>query len=126
VTISGVVNAGQEAVIRLRVRGPGGFVAEVDAVIDTGYSGMIALPAALCMTLGLPQRAGVTTVLADGSSRRVASYRAEVEWGSGWRPVAITAVGGEALVGMGLLAGHELRVEVTVGGAVSIRPLEKG
>ena len=122
-TVSGVVNSGREAVIRLRVRGPGGSVAEVDAVIDTGYSGVMALPAASCMTLGLPQRAGVTTVLADGSSRRVASYAAEVEWGGGWRPVAVTAVGGEALVGMGLLAGHELRVEVTAGGAVSIRPL---
>ena len=122
-TISGVVNSRREAVIRLRVRGPGGVEAGVDALIDTGYSGVMALPAALCMTLGLPQRAGVTTVLADGSSRRVASYAAEVEWDGGWRPVAVTAVGGEALVGMGLLAGHELRVEVTAGGAVSILPL---
>lgn len=122
-TFSGVVNANREAVVRLLVRGPGGAVAVVDAVIDTGYSGVMALPAALCMTLGLPQRAGVTTVLADGSSRRVASYAAEVEWGGGWRLVAVTAVGGEALVGMGLLAGNELRVEVTSGGAVSIRPL---
>ena len=123
-TVSGVVNSRREAVIRLKVRGPGGVEAVVDAIIDTGYSGVMALPAALCMTLGLPQRAGVTAVLADGSSRRVASYEAEVEWGGGWRPIAASGVGGEALLGMGLLAGHELRVQVIVGGAVSVSSLD--
>ena len=30
--IQGIVNAGREAVVRLRVRGPGGVEADVDAI----------------------------------------------------------------------------------------------
>lgn len=101
-TLSGSVNARREPVARLRVRGPSGAECDVDAVVDTGYSGALALPAVLCMTLGLPRRAGVTTILADGSSRRVDSYAAEVGWAGGWRPVAASAVGDEVLIGMGL------------------------
>ena len=37
--------------------------------------------------------------------------------------VLASAVGNEALVGMRLLAGHELRIAVVPGGAVEITPL---
>lgn len=62
-------------------------------------------------------------MLADGSSRRVQSYAAEVRWGGVWRPVAAPAVGAEALVGMALLHGHRLEVDVVAGGPVGIRPI---
>jgi hypothetical protein len=44
-------------------------------------------------------------------------------WDSTWRPVRVSAVGDEVLVGMRLLAGHELRVAVVPGGPVEISPL---
>jgi hypothetical protein len=37
--------------------------------------------------------------------------------------VLVSAVGAEALPGMRLLAGHELRMAVVPGGAVEITPL---
>jgi hypothetical protein len=37
--------------------------------------------------------------------------------------VLVSAVGDEALVGMRLLAGHELRIEVVPGGVVEVTPL---
>jgi hypothetical protein len=46
-----------------------------------------------------------------------------VEWNGGWRPVLVSAVGDEPLVGMRLLAGHELRIAVVPGGVVEITPL---
>ncbi len=61
-------------------------------------------------------------MLADGSSIRFETFGAEVEW-DGWRGVVVSAVGNEALVGMGLLAASELRVEAAVGGRVEIQPL---
>jgi hypothetical protein len=36
--IRGVVNALSEAVVRLRLRGPGGVETDVDAIVDTGFS----------------------------------------------------------------------------------------
>ena len=52
--IEGVVNAAREAVVTISVRGPDGQAREIEAVIDTGYSGFLTLPASLVEDLGLP------------------------------------------------------------------------
>jgi predicted aspartyl protease len=62
-------------------------------------------------------------LLADGSERHFDIYAAEVAWGGNWRRVLVSAVGDEVLLGMRLLAGHELRVQVVDGGVVEIVPL---
>ena len=62
-------------------------------------------------------------ILADGSVQQVDYYGAEVEWNGGWRSVLVTAIGAEALAGMRLLAGHELRIAVIPGGPVEISAL---
>lgn len=122
-TVTGTVNARLEALLRLRVRGPSGSVVEVETVVDTGYTGALALPPVVITSLGLVQQAGGYVVLADGSSRSVDSYLAEVEWRGMWLLVVVSHLGDEALLGMKLLAGHELRVEVVSGGAVAIGPI---
>lgn len=121
--IRGVVNTRREAVITLRVRGPGGTELGADAVIDTGFSASLTLPAVAVAALGLVRRSGSQAVLADGSVRQVDLYAAEVEWGGGWRSVLVSAVGDEVLAGMRLLAGHELRIAVVPGGMVEVAPL---
>ncbi len=62
-------------------------------------------------------------MLADGSVRTYDIFAAEVAWGSTWRAVLVSAVGNESLLGMRLLAGHKLLVEVVRGGLVEILPL---
>jgi clan AA aspartic protease len=121
--IGGVVNARHEAVVTLRVREPGGAEADVDAMIDTGFSGSLTLPAATVATIGLTRHSVVTAVLADGSIQQLDVYAAEVEWDGTWRPILVSAVGTEVLIGMRLLADHELWVEVVPGGVVEIRPV---
>jgi clan AA aspartic protease len=120
--ISGMVNARLEAVIRLRVRGPGGAELDFDAVIDTGFTSSLTLPAAAVTALGLVRQSGGSVVLGDGSVRSFDVYAAEVEWDGSWRPILVSAVGDEVLVGMRLLAGIELRVAVVPGGPVEISP----
>ena len=122
-TIQGVVNAQLEAVLRMRVRGPTGDEAEIDALVDTGYTGSLTLPGSLIGSLGLVRRSGGRAVLADGSSRRFDTFAAEVAWGGSWRGIVVSALSDEVLAGMGLLAGHELRVEVAANGAVTVVPL---
>ena len=122
-SVQGTVNARLEPVVRLKIRGPAGVETEVDAVVDTGYTGSLALPATVVAALGLVRRSGGQAVLADGSSRRFDTFGVELDWHSSWRGVVASALGDEALVGMGLLAGSELRVEAVAGGAVEIGPL---
>jgi clan AA aspartic protease len=121
--IQGVVNARYEAVVRFRVRGPGGTELDMDAVIDTGFTGSLTLPFAVVAVLGLVRQSGGGAVLGDGSVRPFDIYAAEVEWDGNWRPVLVSAIGDEVLVGMRLLAGHELRVAVVPGGPVEISPV---
>jgi hypothetical protein len=59
-------------------------------------------------------------VLADGSIRPFDIYAPEVAWDGAWRPVLVSAVGDEALLGMRLLARHELRIAAVPGGAVEL------
>ncbi len=74
-------------------------------------------------TLGLARQSGGGAVLADGSVRQFNIYAAEVAWCGGWRPVLVSGLGDEVLLGMRLLAGHELRIAVVPGGVVEITPL---
>ncbi|HVA50964.1 MAG TPA: hypothetical protein VNH11_31780 [Pirellulales bacterium] len=109
--------------MRLRVRGPSHIELTVDAVVDSGFSASLTLPAAEIATLGLEYRSRSGAVLADGSLRRFGIYAAEVEWHGFWCPVLISEVGEETRLGMRLLAGNVLRIEVAPGGAVEIIPL---
>lgn len=119
----GVVNARNEAVVRLRVRGSSHRELTVDAVVDSGFSASLTLPAAEIAALDLEYRSRSGAVLADGSLRQFGIYAAEVEWHDAWHPVLVSAVGEETLLGMRLLVGNVLRIEVTPGGAVEIAPL---
>jgi len=121
--IQGVVNARHEAVVRVRVRGPGGVESDVDAIVDSGFSASLTLPATTVSALGLVRQFGGTAVLADGSAILFDICAAEVEWDGVWRAVLVSAVGSEPLLGMRLLAGHKLAIEVVPGGLVEILPL---
>jgi clan AA aspartic protease len=121
--IRGVVNARHEAVVRLRLRGPGAVEADVDVIVDSGVTSSLTLPMTIVTALGLARQSGGTGVLADGSVRLYNFYAAEVEWGGTWRAVLVSDVGNEPLLGMRLMAGHKLAIDVVPGGLVEILPL---
>lgn len=121
--IRGVVNAHLEAIVELRLRGPGGSELEVDTIVDSGFTASLTLPATTVSVLGLARHSGGRAVFADGSVRQFDIYAAEVRWNGGWRPVLVWAVRNEALLGTGFMAGNELRIAVVPGGVVEITPL---
>ncbi len=121
--IQGVVNDRHEAIVHLRLRGPGGVESEVRAIVDSGFTSSLTLPMEMIASLDLARQSGGIAVLADGAVRKFDLYAAEVEWGGTWRAVLVSAVGNESLLGMRLLAGHELTILVVPGGLVEIVPL---
>jgi predicted aspartyl protease len=64
--IQGVVNARYEAVVRLRVRGPGGTETDVDAIVDSGFTSSLTLPITVVTALSLVRQSGGTALLAYG------------------------------------------------------------
>ena len=119
----GIVNARLEAKIRLTIIGPSGVKLDIDALIDTGFTGSLVLPAATVSALGLEKRSGGTAVLADGTPCNYHNFGAEVEWDGATRGVVVSAVGKEALAGMVLLAGNKLTIAIEDGGTVELQPL---
>ena len=120
----GTVNARLEAKLRLTIIGPTGIRQEIDAVIDTGFTGSLVLPSAIVTVLGLVRRSGGTATLGDGSTCNYDNYGAEIEWNGGTRGVVVSALGNEALAGMILLSGHRLTVDVINGCEVGIQRLQ--
>lgn len=95
----------------------------MDAIVDSGFTAFLSLPVATVTALGLIRQSGSAAVLADGSVKNFDVYAADIEWDGNSRQVLISAVGNEALMGMRLLAGYELRIEVLPGGTVEIAPM---
>lgn len=119
--IEGVVNAAREAVVTLPVRGPAGQAREIEAVIDTGYSGFLTLPPSLVEELGLPFRFRGRAFLANGSEETFGVYGVTAFWDGQPRYVEADAVGPTPLAGMALLDGHNLNIDVENGGRVLVQ-----
>ncbi|MBA2594063.1 MAG: clan AA aspartic protease [Gammaproteobacteria bacterium] len=130
--ITGVVNANYEATIPLVVQAIYGQEEAIEAIIDTPYcslslsfsaTGSLTLPPMLIMALGLPWLGRQRAKLGDGSERFFDVYAATILWDGQVRTVETDATDTEPLVGMCLLAGHEVRIRVLDGGNVTIEGL---
>jgi clan AA aspartic protease len=121
--IQGIVNPKLEAVVRLSLRGSRKHL-EVEAVVDTGFSGTLVLPSELIEELGLRRRYEGSAILADGSQRFFDVYEALIFWNSRvWR-IPVGVMDSAPLMGMSLLRGSELAIQVVEGGEVFIRELD--
>jgi clan AA aspartic protease len=105
------------------VLGPGERETEVETVLDTGFTGHLALPGVIVDQLALPSQGVVDVSLADGSRVQLVVHRARVLWMGTTRDVEVLASGGHALAGMSLLHGHAVRLDVVEGGRVVIESL---
>ena len=119
--IEGAVNAGREAVVTLALRGPAGQASEIEAVIDTGYSGYLTLPPALATELGLAFVGNGHAYLANDAEIEFDVFGVTVLWDGRPREIEADATGSTPLAGMLLLDMHDLSVEVRPGGRVLIQ-----
>jgi len=119
--IEGTVNAAYEAVVALRLEGPEGQGRDIVAVVDTGYSGFLTLPTALVAELGLPFAYMGQAFLANDAEVDFDVHYVTVLWDGQSREIEADATGSTPLLGMLLLDGHNLNIDVESGGRVLIR-----
>ena len=120
--IEGVVNSAYEPVITLTVHGPSGQPGEIEAVVDTGFTGFLTVTPALAAKLRLDFRGTSRGTLADGSEVALPAYGIAVLWDGQPRYVEADAADATPLVGMRMLDHHNLNIEVERGGRVVIEP----
>ena len=121
--ITGVVNSEREAIIHLIVRGPNRQEREIEAVIDTGFTGFLTLPFSLILSLGLTWRGQAQATLGNGSLHQFDVYGATVIWDGQGRIVETDAADTTPLIGMGMLYRHEIYIQTVEGGTVTINAL---
>lgn len=120
--INGRVNPDLEAVIGLWLRGPQGEI-EIDVVLDTGFSGCLSLPLEIIEELGLELKSEGVGELADGSRKSFGLYEALVFWNGRLSRIPVGALDSAPLLGMTLLQGSELAIQVIAGGEVMIQEI---
>ncbi len=120
--IQGVVNDAHEAVVTLSLQDPAGQTQDIEAVIDTGYSGFLTLPTTLVTDLRLPFAYIGRAFLANDDEVTFDVHDVTVMWDGQPRHIKADATGSTPLVGMLLLDEHNLNIEVETGGRVTIYP----
>ena len=120
--ITGIVKA-REPLIRLTVRGIQGREQEIEAVVDTGNTGWLSLPPKVIADLGLGWCSYGSGTLADGSTSFFDVYEAKILWNGRRRRVYVDELDAKPLIGMALLSGCELKVQVRSRGEVTITRL---
>ena len=121
--ITGSVHPGGEIVVPVRLRGPNGFIAEVQSVVDTGFNDWLTLSPQAIDELALRLREEGRYTLADGSQAVARPFALEIDWFGQWRRILAVEIDGGPLLGMATIRGCYLGIEVIDGGHVEIRPL---
>lgn len=122
--ITGTVD-GSEAVVELTISGAGEQSARLPFVIDTGFNGFVTLPQETVDELGLLINGSSHGYLGDGSITHFPICDAFVDWNGRSIPVRVEVAETEPLLGMRLLHGHRLQIDVLPGGTVRIVELPR-
>ena len=121
--MTGRVTTDGEEVVHLSVLGRRGGRERIQAVIDTGYTGWLTLPPPLISRFRLRWRQLDRATLADGSIIYFDTFDATVLWDRRHRDIIVDQADVDSLVGMAMLEGYELNMQVRPGGKVSIKRL---
>lgn len=111
--MNGWVDVGGRALVRIAVNAAAQSPPmDLDAWIDTGFTGELVLPQTVVEGMRLPQSGTVGAELGDGSSAMMRTYTCLIEWFGRQREIQVVANEGQcSLLGVGLLHDHRLTVD---------------
>ena len=120
--IIGKISENREALIELEVIGVN-WQQRIVATIDTGFDGYLTPPLYMINRLGLRPAGYRQAILGDGNRAVFNLFRARVVWVSKTCEVPVLQVEGDPLVGMALLDGNRVIMNVVKDGQVRIENL---
>ncbi len=115
--MNGHVDSNGRALVAVSVRPSGTAPAhDIEVWIDTGFNGELVLPQQQIDDLALLHSGTVKAILADGSEVALKTYACLIDWFGEERSLEVVANDGEQpLLGVGLLAGHDLHISYRSG-----------
>ena len=120
--VIGKITANEEAVVELEVFGLARR-GRIEVVIDTGFTGHLLLPNDFINHIRLRRAGHRYGILGDGNIATFQLYRAKVLWHDKEREVPVLGARSGALVGMSLLSGSRVTLDMVTNGDVTITPL---
>jgi clan AA aspartic protease len=118
--IRGAVNPHFQVVVPFSIRGPANYFHDMEAILDTGFSGSLTLPPLVIAALGLTWDSIRLGLLANGQLHPFDLYEATITWDGAPRTILVQAADGAPLIGLELLKGFDLRVRFNVAGSAEI------
>ncbi len=113
----------REAIVLLPIFDDAGNPRNVEVVIDTGFTGTLSLPLHLVRNLGLKPKGKTQIFTAGERPEWVTVYTASVIWQEAQHDVDVYELTGSPLIGIDMLDGSLLTIEVRRGGLVEIELL---
>ena len=120
--IAGIVQ-NLEGVVGVDVTGPGQHIQRIEAVIDTGYNGYLTLPGHYVNGLQLSFAGHRRGRLAVGTVILLEMYQAKVKWHGRQRDVLVSRTDGFPVLGMAMMEGSRLTMDIIDQGDVTIETL---
>ena len=120
--ITGKIRDERVAIIEVEVIGLNQR-AKIEAILDTGFTGYLTLPEFLIDYLRLPQIGTRHTIIAYGRAVLLDLYLATVIWHGKERDIEVLQTDKRPLIGMSLLHGSRLTLDVVPDGDVTIASL---
>lgn len=121
--IQGIVNQRCEATLPLVIGNTSGQRQLVNTVIDTGFNGFLTLPSTIISALDLPWNASDRVTLGDGRETLFDLYAVTVIWDGQYYEIDVAESDTEPLIGMALLYGYRLQMDIVEGGIVRLEVL---
>lgn len=119
----GQVDRKLEACIQLPLLLGDGSIQRCEPVIDTGFTGELVLPTTFLEQIGATRVGSSYYQLADGTRCQLERFEVIVLWHDIQRKVEVVGSDNESLIGMELLIGSTITIDVEIDGKVSILPL---
>ena len=118
--ISGIVTEDLDLLVTIEIFDGNGVLRSLEAVLDTGFNGDLALPRDVILELGLAYRGKLSWILATGQEESMSNYDGAVSWHGQSRDVVVVETASESILGMALVIGSKLTVDARIGGEVLI------
>ena len=112
-----------QARLTVEILDSNGQINPIEVLLDTGFDGQLSLPVFVVRQLNLGRGILRFGELADGTKVQFMSYRATVLWDGQRRQVEVIESGNDPLLGMELLLGSRVVLDVREGGPVTIGAL---
>ena len=121
--MTGRVNGDLQAWLTIEIVTPNGQPRPIEVALDTGFNGQIALPAITIQRLELSEESSRLAITATGDRVRLTTYFSTMMWHGEPRIIEVVEADSEPLLGMELLLGNRVTLDVLEGGPVTIYPL---